>query len=71
MRQTRRTYQELHPFPDRPDLRPGERVNLERPLRLGDGLDGHLVQGHVAGDAMRQAKQAYDREYPHLDLEGA
>jgi riboflavin synthase len=26
-------------------------VNLERPLRLGDGLDGHLVQGHVDGIA--------------------
>jgi riboflavin synthase len=32
-------------------LRPGARVNLERPLRLGDGLDGHLVQGHVDGVA--------------------
>ena len=28
-------------------LRPGERVNLELPLRAGDRLDGHLVQGHV------------------------
>jgi len=28
-------------------LRPGERVNLECPLRAGDPLDGHLVQGHV------------------------
>ena len=26
-------------------LRPGERVNLELPLRVGDRLDGHLVQG--------------------------
>ncbi len=25
----------------------GQRVNLERPLRLGDRLGGHLVQGHV------------------------
>ena len=25
----------------------GTRVNLELPLRLGDPLDGHLVQGHV------------------------
>ena len=25
----------------------GETVNLERPLRLGDRLGGHLVQGHV------------------------
>lgn len=28
-------------------LRPGSRVNLERSLRLGDRIDGHLVQGHV------------------------
>ena len=27
----------------------GERVNLELPLRIGDPLDGHLVQGHVDG----------------------
>ena len=27
----------------------GSRVNLERALRLGDRLDGHLVQGHVDG----------------------
>jgi riboflavin synthase len=30
-------------------LGPGDRVNLERPLRIGDRLDGHLVQGHVDG----------------------
>lgn len=29
------------------DLRPGDRVNLERPVRLDDRLGGHLVQGHV------------------------
>jgi riboflavin synthase len=29
----------------------GERVNLERPLRMGDGLDGHQVQGHVDATA--------------------
>lgn len=28
---------------------PGRRVNLERALRMGDRLDGHLVQGHVDG----------------------
>lgn len=31
------------------DLRPGQRVNLERALRVGDRLGGHLVQGHVDG----------------------
>ena len=30
-------------------LTPGTAVNLERPLRLGDRLGGHLVQGHVDG----------------------
>ncbi len=29
------------------DLREGQRVNLERALRLGDRLGGHMVQGHV------------------------
>jgi len=28
---------------------PGRRVNLERAMRLGDRLGGHLVQGHVDG----------------------
>ena len=27
----------------------GDRVNLERALRLGDRLGGHIVQGHVEG----------------------
>jgi riboflavin synthase len=31
------------------ELREGERVNLERSLRFGDRLGGHLVQGHVDG----------------------
>ncbi|HYB44833.1 MAG TPA: riboflavin synthase, partial [Candidatus Methylomirabilis sp.] len=29
------------------DLGAGDRVNLERPLRLGAPVGGHLVQGHV------------------------
>ena len=42
------------------DLRPGDPVNLERPLRLQDRLGGHLVQGHVdaVGDVVTPA--------PHL-----
>ena len=30
-------------------LRPGDLLNLERALRLGDRLDGHMVSGHVDG----------------------
>jgi riboflavin synthase len=30
-------------------LAPGDAVNLERPLRVGDRLGGHLVAGHVDG----------------------
>ena len=29
----------------------GSRVNLERPLRVGDELGGHIVSGHVDGTA--------------------
>ena len=28
-------------------LKAGDHVNLERSLRIGDRLDGHMVQGHV------------------------
>lgn len=30
-------------------LRPGDVVNLERPVAVGDRLGGHIVQGHVDG----------------------
>ena len=29
------------------DLKEGDVVNLERAMKLGDRLDGHIVQGHV------------------------
>lgn len=35
----------------------GERVNLERALRLSDRLDGHLVSGHIDGQAIIARKQ--------------
>ena len=31
------------------DLRPGSRVNLERPLSPSGRINGHIVQGHVDG----------------------
>ena len=30
---------------------PGRRINLERPLKVGDELGGHIVSGHVDGVA--------------------
>lgn len=29
------------------DLKIGDKVNIERAMKLGDRLDGHIVQGHV------------------------
>jgi riboflavin synthase len=37
--------------------REGTRINLERPLRLGDELGGHLVAGHVDGVAVVTARE--------------
>src|SRR4051812_19267628 len=41
---------------------PGRRVNLERAMRLGDRLGGHMVQGHVDAvatvDAVRRREDA-------------
>ena len=34
-----------------PNLRVGKRVNLERSLKIGDELGGHIVSGHVDGVA--------------------
>lgn len=33
------------------DARTGQKMNLERALRLSDRLDGHLVSGHIDGSA--------------------
>ena len=37
--------------------RHGTRVNLERPLKVGDELGGHLVSGHVDGVATIAARE--------------
>jgi riboflavin synthase len=39
------------------ELRAGDRVNLERALAFGDRLGGHLVQGHVDGRGVIDAKE--------------
>jgi riboflavin synthase len=40
--------------------RVGERVNLERALRLGDRLDGHLVSGHIDGCGKIKSRRKLD-----------
>ncbi|BDE05944.1 riboflavin synthase subunit alpha [Vulcanimicrobium alpinum] len=53
-------------------LRPGDRVNLELSLRLGDRLGGHLVYGHVDGNAQILAKETEGQGYRlHVALPGA
>jgi riboflavin synthase len=37
------------------DLRPGDTVNLERPLMLQSRLSGHIVQGHVDGTGVLES----------------
>ncbi|HEY2595345.1 MAG TPA: riboflavin synthase [Chloroflexota bacterium] len=38
-------------------LQAGDRVNLERSVRLADRLGGHLVQGHIDGVAVLRARE--------------
>ncbi len=46
----------------------GDRVNLERALRLGDRLGGHLVTGHIDGrGALRERREGAD--YFQLKIE--
>lgn len=55
------------------DKRPGDRLNVERSLAVGDRLDGHFVQGHVDGTAVVTSVHTTDKEWlltvepqPHL-----
>lgn len=41
----------------------GDRVNVERSLRVDDRLDGHFVQGHVDGTAAVERIHASAREH--------
>lgn len=45
------------------DLVPGEKVNLERALRAGDSMGGHLVQGHVDGRGTIAEKTPKGRDF--------
>lgn len=40
------------------DWQPGTRINLERALKIGDELGGHMVTGHVDGVAAIVAREA-------------
>ncbi len=56
------------------ELRVGDAVNLERPLRLGGALGGHLVLGHIDGvgtitDVVRGATARVRIALPSPDLE--
>ncbi|MBI2691841.1 MAG: riboflavin synthase [Solirubrobacterales bacterium] len=44
-------------------LSPGDRVNLELPLAVGDRLDGHIVQGHVdgVGELLQRTDEGFSR----------
>jgi len=41
-------------------LRAGDKVNLERALRMGDELGGHMVSGHVDGIAEIRSRRDFD-----------
>jgi len=40
-------------------IKQGERINIERALKLSDRLNGHLVLGHVDGIGLIKNKQKY------------
>ena len=42
------------------DWRVGRRINLERSLKIGDELGGHIVTGHVDGVAVLVARSDFD-----------
>lgn len=50
------------------DLQPGSTVNLERAMRIGDRLGGHIVQGHVDGTGTIKALEPVGQDY-RLEVE--
>jgi riboflavin synthase len=49
-------------------LNPGDQINLERALRMGDELGGHLVAGHVDGVGL-VARVAQDGQGWRLEVD--
>ena len=45
------------------ELAPGDKVNLERAVRAGDPLGGHIVQGHVDGRGEIIAREKAGRDF--------
>ena len=45
------------------DLKPGDWVNLERALRVGDEIGGHFVTGHVDGVGITTAWEPHGRDF--------
>ncbi len=52
------------------DRKPGERVNLERALKVGDRLGGHFVQGHIDTTAALQDRHRQGEwEFLNFDID--
>ncbi|MEW6377101.1 MAG: riboflavin synthase [Thermodesulfobacteriota bacterium] len=49
------------------ELKEGERVNVERPLKLADRLGGHIVTGHIDGIGVITEKRK-EREFLNLRI---
>lgn len=53
------------------DLKPGSRINLERAMRMGDRLGGHIVQGHVDDTGTIRALAPVGQDYRlEVDIPG-
>jgi riboflavin synthase len=50
------------------EWRAGTRLNLERSLKIGDELGGHIVTGHVDGVATIVSRRAFDG-MAHFEIE--
>jgi riboflavin synthase len=48
--------------------KPGDAINLERALRIGDELGGHMVSGHVDGVATIRSRRDFDG-MAHFEIE--